>query len=69
MVLDAQRVLANQIAFERLYGLLRSFEKAPCPGFAQTGDTLIGKNLDEKIPADGYGRTSVISWNLAALFG
>lgn len=55
MVFNAQRILANQIAFEGLYGLLRSLEEAPRSGFSQTGEAFVGKHLDKKVAADGHG--------------
>ena len=52
MMLPSERILADQIAFERLHGSRRSFEEAPGAGFTEAGNMLIRGNLHEQVAID-----------------
>ena len=47
MVLDSQRVLADQVALERFNCSGRRLQKPPSAGLAQTGDAGVSIHLNE----------------------
>jgi hypothetical protein len=61
VVLDAQRILADQIVCELVDHLLGGLEKAPGADLAQSNDSFVRVDLKEEIPIywdRGYSRNA-----------
>ena len=54
VVLDAQRVLADQVASELVDGRLRRLEEAPRARLADARQPCVGVDLREQVPVDRY---------------
>ncbi len=52
VVLDAQRILTDQVALECLDGRRRGFEEGPCAGLTHPRDAGVGRHLDEEVAVD-----------------
>ncbi len=54
-MLDAQRVLADQVVGELADDLLGGLEEAPGADLAKADDAVVGMDLDEEVAIDGDG--------------
>ena len=55
VMLDAQRILADQVTFEGLHRAGGRFQIAPGAGFPQTDDAGVRVDLDKEIAVDEEG--------------
>jgi hypothetical protein len=55
VVLDAQWILADKVAFEGFHRPGRCLQVAPGPGFTQARDAFVSMNLHEQIAVDEEG--------------
>jgi hypothetical protein len=55
VVLDAERVLADEVVGKLGEDLFGGFEEAPGADLAEADETVVGMDLDEEVPIDGHG--------------